>query len=351
MIIPDIFRYKVFEESLKYFDFNHKETKEILLSVNEEDQQQVLMGMTTKLYNNIVEKADDVDFGTVPNSKGDITKIDRFEDLNGAIKNIRDILVHYKQNTKACDTVIKAMENMKANTPSFTKGYMYDIEMVMVMYNSLALACVASTSLLIASCVDFIKSPHSETIEAVIDKTALTKTSMHLLFKNLEKFNDNVASGDFNKLMTFLIGNKVKNLMSSIQNNAGTVAATIAAIAVTLAILPMLRELIYFYYHTRTRVSEYFDLQADLLAMNADNVNRTNKSPEEKKRILARQAKVADKFRTIARKLEVTAKTAEVEVTKDVVRDNSQKYKITDVSDVRPDSVEANAQSTQSSVF
>ena len=63
----------------EHFDIFDTNTRKILLSINEaEDRNMVLSSLSAKLYNIIVEKSTEIDFGDIPKSKGDISKIPHF---------------------------------------------------------------------------------------------------------------------------------------------------------------------------------------------------------------------------------------------------------------------------------
>ena len=51
-------------------------------------------------------------------------------------------------------------------------------------------------------------------------------------------------------------------------------------------IIPIIKELVFYFYYTKMRVSEFFDLQADLLQMNAYNVENNSTVDAKKKEIL-----------------------------------------------------------------
>ena len=89
----------------EYFDTNDRKTMKTLLSLNEADQNQAMVALATKLYEKIVAKVDDIDFGTIPASKGDITKIGNFMEMRDCMNTIREILVHYKQDTAQLDII------------------------------------------------------------------------------------------------------------------------------------------------------------------------------------------------------------------------------------------------------
>ena len=96
-------------------------------------------------------------------------------------------------------------------------------------------------------------------------------------------------------------------------------------------IVPILRELVYVLYYTRTRISDFFEVQADLLQMNAYNVEaNTSINPEERKEIADKQIAIADKFRTIANKVQIDAKQSDVKASRDIEA-NQRKYKVDDL--------------------
>ena len=117
-----IYRSKQFNEAMNYFDIEDTMTRSILLSVNEADQNVVMTSLANKLYSHIVDKVDDIDFGTIPNSKGDITKIDNFDKLVDCLNIISDILQQYNQDTSPVETVNLAIQNMIDRTDMFEKA-------------------------------------------------------------------------------------------------------------------------------------------------------------------------------------------------------------------------------------
>ena len=103
----------VFDKVLKeHFDTTDRKSIRTLLSLNEAEQNQAMVALASKLYEKIVAKVDDIDFGTIPASKGDITKIGNFQEMRECITIINDILVHYKQDTSQLDTVDKAIDKL-----------------------------------------------------------------------------------------------------------------------------------------------------------------------------------------------------------------------------------------------
>lgn len=330
------FRHPVFMEAVqKYFDIEHDETRRIMLNINETDQNSVLTSLTSKLYDNIVDKVDDIDFGDIPKTKGDITKLPNFDKLVDCINIMEKILIEYKQDTKPVLILSNALEHLSSRKMMFERAFKFNIELPMVMYSTIALSIISSISFMIATCIEFIKTPTQENFDIILDKVALSKTKQNLLFVNLNKFNDSCKNGDFDKAMDYIINNKIKNFTGIAA--IGTVS-TIAIIGVILNIIPILRELIFFFYYSKTRVSDYFDIQADLLQMNAYNLeHNSTKDTEDKAKVINKQLKLVELFRSIANKLSISNKNSEVKTTKEIVN-NDKKFKSDEVLDAMPDS-------------
>ena len=122
----------------------------------------------------------------------------------------------------------------------------------------------------------------------------------------------------------------------------GFFGSGVALVVLVLGIIPIMRELIYFFYYSRTRVAEYFDMQADMLQMNAHNIKVAKKevAGKDRDKVIERQMKLVDLFRKISSAIEVDAKTAEVQTAKEVIN-TQKKYKVNDITDEIPDSAAA----------
>lgn len=347
----DIYRTPEYTRAMnEFFDITDTETRKVLLAVNENDQNKVLVSLTSKLYDNVVSKVDDIDFGEIERSKGDIEKLPNFSTLHECLNNMARLLIEFKQDTKPVDTIAESVSNIIESKGIWTKAYAVNAELPMITYNTIVLAIIEATSYMVSMCVDFIKSPSQDTIQIMIDKSALTKSKGHLLFKNLESFNDAYRKGQVTKAMEHVLDDAVskKSIDASKKNFLGlgiytggaAVAAVVGVAGLLFCIIPIIRELIFLFFYYRVRISEFFDLQADLLQVNAYNVqnNRLDLTAEERKNISKKQMKVVEDFRKIARKIAVDGATAEKSASKDIKMEDSKKYKASDVMEELPDS-------------
>ena len=332
-----IYRPKEYLEAMNYFDTSDDMTRNILLAVNEADQGTVMTSLSNKLYQHIVDKVDDIDFGTIPNSKGDITKIDNYEELTDCINIISEILQQYHQPTNSIETIQIALQNMIDRKDLFERAYKLNVEMPIIIYNTIALAIVSSVSYMISACIEFIKLPNDQGFEIALDKTAVNKTRDNILFQDLSKFNNMCANGSFDKAMDYVMKQNANQFTGGMF--AFSASSAVVILGLLLIIIPVIRELIFFFYYTRTKVSDYFDAQSTLLTMNAYNIeNNLSREDKSKKEIANKQRKVADAFKKISNAIKINNKEGEAKAAKEVSTLDKQKYKSTDVLDSVPDS-------------
>ena len=325
----------------EHFDITDRETRKILVTINEADQNQVMGNLAAKLYDAIVKKVTDIDFGQIPASRGDITKIPNYLDIVSCLTTIRDMMVESKQSTGSADIIFLAIENMKKYQKIWEKGYVLENEMVIVFYNTIALSIVSAISLLTSATIEFIKNPQSDVIDIELAKVANHKTKDNLLFKNLDKFNKACRKGDIEKVFNDVLraqrqlkeGTIIKESISAILFTGAMVLGLLSTV------IPILHQLTNALYCLRQNVAEYLAGEADVIRLNAEKVqyNRA-KTPEQKKKIIARQHKIADHFKKWANKLMIKANKADVEAQKQIKEDRSNKSKIGDVIDDMPDS-------------
>lgn len=339
---------------MEYFDINDDYTRKTLLTINEADKSKVMESLTSKLYQSIMNKVDDIDFGSVPDSKGDITKIENYDQLVECIGVIKSLLVQYGQSTKPVDTIQTAIENIQDRKDAFEKAFNLGIDLPITLYNTIVLSIVSSTSLLIAASIEYIKDSSSQSYDIKLDKVAYVRTSQNLLFQNLEKFNRACDKGEVDRSIEHITKTTAKNLLG-VDDTMGIVAV-MAVIGILVTIIPVMRELIFFFFNTKQQMSDYFTIQADLLEVNAEYVKNntlSGKTDKERKEIAKKQSKIAERFRKIGNALMVKNKQAEAKTKSDIKKDD-RKHKVQDV--INTSDLEINKQSepeedSSSSIF
>ena len=320
----------------EHMDLSDRETVKILSTINEADQNQVLYNLCGKLYEKLIDKVDDIDFGEIPSTKGDITKLSNYTNMMECVDILKNLLKEFKESTSTILEVEKAINNIKKRKELFQKGFRYNVELPIVIYSTMTLSVISSISFLISSCVEYIKMPNKDSFGIVVDRVALVKSKDNLLFKNLSRFNEACVKGQIDTA----INDVMKGLEKGFVGEYGFLVGATALVVLITCIIPLLRELIFFFYYSRTRLSDYFEVQANLLQMNIYNLQSNQEIDKDKKtKIIKKQSKLVDKFRKISNFFAVKAKESENKTDRDIAHDNT-KYKTNDVLDSLPDSAD-----------
>ena len=317
------------------FDLEDQTTRMVLFAMNEAEQERVMLSMTSRLYDSIIDKVDDIDFGEIPSTRGDITKLSNYNKLKECMSLMKDMLKHFKEADKPVDILVEAISNIESRTNLWKRCYNLDIEFGMIIYNTIVLAIIESTSYILSMCVDFLKSPTSDSFEIVVDRGKLNKSKNHMLFESLEKFNSSCRKGQLDKAVEGCVKANVKNF------SGGVGLTIISVLAIIIAIIPIIKELVFLFYYTRVKASDYFEAQSNLLEINAYNLEAGDRirTGEDAKKIAEKQMAVAARFRKISNAIAVDAKTAESKASTALVNDRKKKAVVDDVVDVAPDAM------------
>ena len=329
---------KVLRETMDIYDID---TLNRCLALNEAEQNSLLVSLTNKLYQMVVDKVEDIDYGDIPQSKGDIRRLSKYKQLKDCITTLHDIFIQYKEDTAPIDVIDNAMKNLENDRDMYIASYMGGIEMGVMIYSNVTLGIVNSISFMIAVCINYIKDTKNEGLKIVVDKTGPARVKDHIVYESLVKFNESCKNGSIENSLRPLIKNRIKSFagtMGVIWLGIKT-AAVLGALVV--AVIPLIRDLVYFAYATRARMSTYFDIQADFLEMNATELqdNPDIKTEDDKKKVINRQLAVARMFHKLANTISVEAKDAEIKATKNI-KDDTKKYRIDEVN-TDPSSSEA----------
>ena len=332
---PELTQYVAYPSAVKekineYFDMKDNETRKTFL-LDEATASSVLTGLTNRLYDHIVKKTTSIDYGSIPQTKGDITKLTMYDDLKDVCSIIKGIIDEYGDKGGAIDTVNLAMVNVETRKDLFMRAYRADCELPVMLYENTVLAIVSAVSYLIAGCIELIKAPSDETYKIQLDKLAYSKSRDHLLYTTLGKFNKACEKGDVDKACNDVISHRVRKF-TGITIGSGIVGGAILGIAIIMNIIPLMREMVYMAYYTRVKISDFFNIQADLLQMNAFNVEANGAINAEKRKDIAKKQKaIADRFRSIANKVQIDVKQAESKASREI-ESNPRKYKVSDVT-------------------
>lgn len=192
------------------FDLSDKATLKYIVSLEESDKDKVLDALANSLYDSIVSNVDQIDFGTIPMSRGDITKVENFDKTEKCLEIMRKLVLEYKQSPAIVDVVITAIQNVKDLKGPFIKAYALDVELPMLIYNLIVLSIERSVSMLITTCTTFISDPKTKTMKQALDKVSYQRSQDDVMFQQLSSFNKLCKDGTMLKLIDAAIKNNGK---------------------------------------------------------------------------------------------------------------------------------------------
>lgn len=192
------------------FDLNDARTRRCIIALEDTEQTQLLSALSSALYDKIVDKVDEIDFGSIPRSRGDITKVDGFENTVECLTIMKNLVMEYKQDPTCVDVVLQAIENVKNRKTLFMKAYALNVEMPMLLYNLIVASIENSVSFLISVCIQYIKDPETGDIAVALDQTAYNNVKQHMIYQQLVSFNNACAGGEIDTSINTVIANSKK---------------------------------------------------------------------------------------------------------------------------------------------
>ncbi len=337
MILDTEFNELIRENVNTNIDANH-----YLACLDEAGKDQLVASLTEKLYNKIVEKVPDIDFGSIPKSAGDIKRVENYSSMKECVGIIREIVKQYNQPTEPLDQIETAMYNIEQKERLFSRCFVMNVELGVITYNAMVMAIVRAISLMIATSIEFIKSPTDETFAMSLDKTMYKKTCDTMLFNDIRRFNIACKKGEIDKCLEGLLKNAGAKNFSGTAVVGGIfvgIAVIGFAIAMMKVLLPILQDLVYIFYSSKQSISDYFAIQADLLQANsAQIIYRQDINAEQKKKIVKKQVDLANKMRKLSNTFAIDMTTSEKNA-RDLEQAERKKYNVNTSAELASDAL------------
>lgn len=289
--------------------------------------------LVDKLYDSVANKSH-INFGDIPKSKGDITKYSGYKSMLEVLDAIDGLAKASDATVQETGIIRLAIENIKALKEPFTTGFKLEKRFVQLSYNTLVLGCVDATSGVIAAYINFLKDGN----ETVVEIKASKDKPYRVAINNLDKFNTSVKKGEFAKALnainkengsvkeaSFVDASQVNNFIKgvSIPSSVITGSKVIIAIAAIIGTLVLIRDLVFYFYKGRSKISQYLEQQAELLKLNKEVVKNNNRFSEKRKdKIIIKQEKAVKRLMKLSELLKVNAIVAEKESREELSREN-----------------------------
>ena len=355
------------------YDLSDYATKKNLLFCNEAKRIDNLEHIVGNLYLHIKSNVAGIDFGTIPKSKGVVTRIDNYANLLDCINSVHELVYNYKERTDIPDALSTALANLQQRERVFTKAFALNIEFPIMIYNMTVLAVVSSVSLLLSSTVEYVKNGH-DSFAVSFDKTGYTKSRDHVLYQYVTQFNRNCDNGTLDKLMNDCIKNNLtpmsesaelepvdeglKEVIGTVGDIVGMAGGTATAVKVgkaamkfkplkivvmiiaagfaIVSFVKLVCKAAFWVMSTSMKLSDWFEIQATYLQINAENLKYRDDrkdSDDHRKSVYQRQMKWVDRFKKLANFFALKDSKATKETEEEERRNRNQRYEDDDYDD------------------
>ena len=294
-------------------DYSNTETS----SMNESVKEEVASTVLDKIFVLTIGKYNKIDFREVEASKGDVTRMKYYKNLNECISSLYKMYNDPQNKETALEDILvikAALDNVIALKNNFMQSFKIKNNCGIMMYNLTVFSIMEATSYLIASAMNVVK-------EGDLDVIKFYDSRDNLLVSQLAKFNECAENGSIYK---FIASAENSNKYRS-QNESIIDPKTIAkfaiigtlAIAALGAIIPFIREMAYTLYRTNHNISDAAEVQAIMLESNIQRLEMNNGDSK----VIARQKKWVDRFRRISNKFALDTDRARRNAKQDIKND------------------------------
>ena len=291
------------------------EDRKYMEKMSKDDVHQINGTLIQGLYRTILERKD-CDFWDIPSSKGDIEKCKYYKSTAECLDILSELMLKNEIPTTDVDIIKEAIGNVKRYKSTFQSAFDLKQDYLILVYNTIVMAIIDGTSMVIAEYMNYLVGPEQSRYDSVRSRN--DKSRGRISLDNLQRFNNEVKVGHFDTMTNYMLDSQRKNFAGT-----GIVIAGVVIVAIC-SIVPITRELIYFYYSSRVKLSDYLSLQADFLELNKLGIQASNKSAQQKKEIIKKQEKIILRCRRTADKLKINDEDIGALAKKKVENDNKQ---------------------------
>ena len=286
-------------------------------TTNEAVQVEVAEKVLDKIFSISIGKYNKINFSDIEKCRGDIKKVKFYKNLVECINTLKEIndVTH---NIPDIIVIERALNNMIKLTPEFEKSFRIQNNCGVLIFNLIAYSIMESVSYLIATSINFVTGN-----EIVISNVGGDK----ILISSLNKFNELAENGSIYKFISEaekeILNESIAGTLTSFMKKipvgkiVGVSAISLALLLSIRAVIPLIRNTVYFIYKTKHDLSETAEVQANMLELNIKILKDKNEDPK----IIAKQEKWVERFRKYADKFALDSDKAKRDSDIDIKRD------------------------------
>ena len=301
--VDDFLRFMLVKEGLDELKFRQ---------LDENTKGKITNDMINSIIATLKNKTKLLNYVEFEKSKGDVTRIDGFSDLQGSISLLATMHSREGKNApKEIPQLVACLDNLKKLTPHFRNGFRQGNELVIMLYNNMCMSLVKATSILIATTIEYVRDSFG-LYRATFKKNLDKRNEMTLYFNNIKRFNSMVERG---QMQTFF------DAVTDSSNFSGGlfVGAGLSAIGIILFIIWAIRELIFLYFFVRCKLSVYLKNLSVFIQMNAATLDQKDLGEVRRK-----QEEIAKKLSDLSEIIAVEEKVGNRKAVTELKKENDK---------------------------
>ena len=270
---------------------------------------QVHSSLLGTLYKQINEYRK-INYDIIDASKGNYKNLSFYDDLEKTHGFLKDEIGIGED----LDVIVEAKRNVQKMKHAFEEGYKLDSDVVILLYETTVHAIVDATSVLITVTATSV----------VKTKEACSRHSLNML----KRFNKAVTKGSLQKAV--ITANEQAFLDSGAKTVAkeevlATALSALVGAGLILAFIPLIRLLVFYFYYTRMRISDYLDQLSMYIKINEVEVRSDPEFDEAKKKdIIEKQNKWIERLDSLSDKIRVNQSRGEKEAKEQIKEENAK---------------------------
>lgn len=284
-----------------------------------------------KLYDIVSSKVAkmDVEYKEILKTKGDYKKYKYFASIEETIKQLKGMINEGEIGIDAGGAmrpIFDAHENLCKDTHVFIDAFRFDIGSVKQYYLAVISSIIYSLGYIITSLINYNTRDGKVEFKLIYkNENILNKNLPHNMYVVMQQFNDDCNSENIKATVNTYKNKKPASARESLEMYGEQVEhedalLTIAAIIGGIIMLPsIIRYIIYFFMHSKIKLSEYLEQQALFLEL---NVRRLKNTGTTDKKVIAEQEAIIEKLRAFAVKLSGDKYRVEKEVDREISQED-----------------------------
>jgi hypothetical protein len=266
--------------------------------LSEDHRSEIVDGVVTKLFNDIKSKSLHVDFAPIDSTRGNIKKLANYAAIKNAVSYLNKIVKSNPESkqvpafAEAVEEISFTLSILEKNASKFEFGFRMNNAIIIYIYNSIVVGLIQGISFVISESVEFVKD-NLNLYKAQVKSSKNIARNNHI--KALSSFNDLERKGQLGKLFKDA---------QSLSEGMGIVGAAITAIGLIGFALTLARAIVFLYFNTRVKLSQYLKYIKDFVEMNASTLGTDARKVRDK------QLKIAETLGKLSDRISVDQNVA-----------------------------------------